>query len=246
MNIFFAPPERFNGGASSLFFPRPKAPDLIDQLRIPINSIVLSFPGDVNEGNARDVRSLYLAVAMLNREGVPVTLVRAGRDHCSFLGADEQWARKYAIELGFVEHGEIPRVLSLADFFVQPGLHNRPNDFWLPRKIPEFFAMGRPVILPRVGIGEFIEHGVNGWVLPKVDALGIVDAVKHLREDKTMTDKLSRAALVFYERNFDERMRAVALETMYRDRIESHLRSGEAANYPGPSSVLADAPSAPP
>src|SRR5205823_4875162 len=82
-------------------------------------------------------------------------LVRAGRDYYPFLGTDGQWARKYSVELGYVKHTEIGRVLSLADFLIQPGTADQFNEYRLPSKLPEFFAMGRPVVLPRTNVGRF-------------------------------------------------------------------------------------------
>lgn len=208
------------GADSKLFYWRPKDQALLAQLRIPINSLVVCYPGDVNGTNERDVRSLYLATAMLNREGVAVTLVRAGRDYRDFLGPDAQWARKYSIELGYLAHAEIARVLSLADFLIQPGVTNTPNDFWLPLKLPEFFAMGRPVIMPHVGVGRFARNGIDAWVLPKVDALGIFEALQHLRSNEALTRKLGEGAAEFHKQHFDWKTSAAKLEGFYREVLD--------------------------
>jgi glycosyltransferase involved in cell wall biosynthesis len=215
------------GASSELFHAGPKDKTLFEELRIPVNSTVLCYTGNVHAANAREVRSLYLAVAMLNREGVPTTLVRAGRDYYPFLGPDEQWARKYSVELGYVKHTEIGRVLSLADFLIQPGTANEFNDFRLPSKLPEFFAMGRPVLLPRTNLGRFVEHGVHAWVLPKVDALGIVQTIIRLLKDPALVQRLSKGALDFYSQNFRWEKSAHALEGFYKLLVERAAKSGE-------------------
>ncbi len=215
------------GASSELFYARPKDKVLLKELRIPVNSIVLSYTGNVHAANAREVRSLYLAVAMLNREGVPTTLVRAGRDYYPFLGTDEQWALKYSVELGYVKHTEIGRVLSLADFLIQPGTADEFNEYRLPSKLPEFFAMGRPVVLPRTNVGRFVQHGVHAWVLPKVDALGIVQTIIHFLKDPPLVQRLSEGALNFYAQNFDWGKSARMLEGFYRLIVDGAAKSGE-------------------
>ncbi|MEP7071572.1 MAG: glycosyltransferase, partial [Verrucomicrobiota bacterium] len=192
----FVPPQTpqltlWPGADPRLFYPRAKDEQLLKQFRIPINSTILCYTGNVHAANAHEVRSLYLAVAMLNREGMATTLVRAGRDYYPFLGPEEQWAKKHSVELGYVKHLDIGRVLSLADILVQPGTDNLFNEYRLPSKLPEFFAMGRPVVLPQTNVGRFVKHGEDAWVLPKVDALRITEAVRLLRTNGDLAEKLS-------------------------------------------------------
>lgn len=191
------------GADEHLFFPRERDSQLREQLGIAEDAVVLCYPGNVHSANIRDVRSLYLAAAILDREGTPARLIRTGRDFCSFLGPDEEWAYKISIELGQVAYQEIPALLSLADALVQPGADNSFNEFRLPGKLPEFFAMGRPVILPRTNVGRFVEHGEDAWVLDKVDALGIVESVLHLRENKALAGRLENGALAFAREHFN-------------------------------------------
>jgi glycosyltransferase involved in cell wall biosynthesis len=203
------------GADEKLFFPRPRDPDLLEQLGISPETIVFCYTGNVHSANARDVRSLYLAAAILDREGTPARIIRTGRDFCSFLGPDEEWAYKVSIELGHVPYREIPALLSLADVLVQPGADNAFNEFRLPGKLPEFFAMGRPVIIPRSNVGRFVRHGEDAWVLDKVDALGIVDAVLKLRENEELSERLASGATAFAREHFDWKKNAGVLAAFY-------------------------------
>jgi glycosyltransferase involved in cell wall biosynthesis len=98
---------------------------------------------------------------------------------------------------------------------VQPGADNAFNEFRLPGKIPEFFAMGRPVIVPRTNVGRFVRHGEDAWVLDKVDALGVVDAVLELRKNQDLRERLAAGALAFCREHFDWRKNAGALAAFY-------------------------------
>jgi len=203
------------GADERLFFPRPRDSQLREQLGIADDTLVFCYTGNVHSANARDVRSLYLAAAILDREGTPARLIRTGRDFCSFLGPDEEWAYKISIELGQIPYQEIPPLLSLADALVQPGADNSFNEYRLPGKLPEFFAMGRPVILPRTNVGRFVHHGQEAWVLDKVDALGIVEALLELRAHKDLGDRLARGAVAFAREHFNWKKNAGELAAFY-------------------------------
>src|SRR5205085_6037428 len=157
----------------------------------------------------------YVATAILDREGTPARLIRTGRDFCSFLGPHEEWAYAISVDLGHVSYEEIPPLLSLADVLIQPGTANAFNEFRLPGKLPEFFAMGRPVILPRTNLGRFVRHGENAWVLDKVDALSIVDAILKLRAEPALSERLAAGAVAFAHEHFDWSVNTRALAAFY-------------------------------
>lgn len=218
----FVPPEvpkliLWPGADEQLFYPQPRDSARLEQLGISEGTAVLCYTGNVHSANGRDVRSLYLAAAILDREGTPARLVRTGRDFCPFLGPDEEWARRISIELGHVEYQEIPAILSLADVLVQPGADNAFNEFRLPGKLPEFFAMGRPVILPQTNVGRFVRHGEEAWVLPKVDGLGIVEAVLQLRKDTALSERLAAGATGFCRQHFNWKKNTRELMGFYQE-----------------------------
>ena len=218
----FVPPEipkliLWPGADEDLFFPRPRNPEMLAEFGLSENTVVLCYTGNVHSANARDVRSLYLAAAILDREGTPARLIRSGRDFCPFLGPDEEWAYKISIELGYVPYQEIPAILSLAEVLVQPGADNAFNEFRLPGKLPEFFAMGRPVIIPQTNVGRFVRPNEEALVLPRVDALGIVDAVHTLRADQPLAQRLAAGATEFCRKHFSWKKNAATLARFYEE-----------------------------
>jgi glycosyltransferase involved in cell wall biosynthesis len=85
-----------------------------------------------------------------------------------------------------------PDVLAAADILVQPGKAGEFNDYRFPSKLPEFLAIVRPVILPASNIALQMTHGVDAYVLPKVDAVAIVEAVVKITDDSDLYDRLAR------------------------------------------------------
>jgi glycosyltransferase involved in cell wall biosynthesis len=108
--------------------------------------------------------------------------------------------RSSAIELGRVDYDQIPAILAAADFLVQPGRPGTFNDYRVPSKLPEFFSAARPVILPATNLGLQVRHGEEAWVLPKADAVSIADAIRRLRSNADLRQRLSQGGRQFLER----------------------------------------------
>ncbi|MBX3736386.1 MAG: glycosyltransferase family 4 protein [Candidatus Didemnitutus sp.] len=198
------------------FFPRPRPEEFRRALQLPPDATVLFYHGNVHAANAAEMRELYAAVTELNESGAPATLIRTGLDTVDFLGADAERARRHVLELGqILHHRHLAPLMALADFFVQPGSPDAFNDYRFPSKLPEFFALGRPVILPRTNLGSLVRHGVDAFVLERADAAGIAGAVRELRADPTLAARLATGAAHFAAEHFSWTRSAEALAKFY-------------------------------
>jgi glycosyltransferase involved in cell wall biosynthesis len=198
------------------FFGRPIPWDFRRALGWDEAHTVLFYHGNVHATNAAEMRELYAAVVRLNENGRPVTLVRCGRDDTDFLGQHAARAAPHVVALGQVPNHYLPALMALADLFVQPGVPDPFNDYRFPSKLPEFFALGRPVILPRTNLGAVLRHGEDAWVLERADAAGIVAAVRALQADPALRARLARGAADFAATNFSWAKSTEALREFYR------------------------------
>ncbi len=225
----------------TLFYPRPTDFARRRELKIPDDHTVLVYTGNVHAANHREVRSLYLAVALLNREGRPTTLVRAGRDFCAFLGEGEmgRWCEDHVVPLGQLAHEDVPGVLALADVLVQPGLSDRFNNYRFPSKLPEFFAMGKPIVLPATNVGLHVEHRRHAYVLPRADALGIAGAVAAIRDDAALAEQLTLGAQEFAAKHFSWKASAAQLAAFYRRLAPADSRLAARGTTPASADLAA-------
>lgn len=177
---------------------------------------LLVYPGNVHTANGSEVRELYRAVRNLNAKGHHVTLLRTGSDYVDFLDRDRDVCSQHVITLGQL-HAQhlLPEILALADMFVQPGADDSFNRYRFPSKLPEFFSIGRPVILPKTNIGRRVRHGEDAYVLDRADADGIAQAIVDLRNNPQLREHLSRGAVAFGARHFSWRRNAEALAKFY-------------------------------
>lgn len=198
------------------FFPRPRPEEFRRALGIAAETTVLFYPGNVHAANAAEMRELYAAVTRLNDTGAPTLLLRTGLDTVDFLGAHAARAREHVLELGqILHHRHLPPLMALADIFVQPGAPDAFNDYRFPSKLPEFFALGRPVVLPRTNLGEQVRHGIDAYVLDRADAAGIAHAVRELRANPLLATRLADGAVQFAAEHFSWRRSAEALAKFY-------------------------------
>ena len=201
---------------SRYFCPRASPHDFRRVLDPVPDTTVLFYHGNVHAANAAEVRELYAAVVALNAAGHPVLLIRTGLDAVDFLGTLATAVAPHVLNLGQIDHHRhLAPLMALADVFVQPGTADAFNDYRFPSKLPEFFAIGRPVILPRTNLGNVVRHGVDAYVLDRADAAGITAAVIALRRDPALAARLSQGAVSFAEQHFSWRRSAGALASFY-------------------------------
>ncbi len=208
-----------------LFGDGPADPDLRASLGIGEDEAVIVYAGNVHSSNAAEVRSLYLAVATVNRAGRPLRLIRLGRDFVRFLEPELKAAHDHVIDVPLVPRVEVGRYLRLADVLVQPGRADAFNDYRFPSKLTEFLASGRPVVLPPANIGRFLEDGEECVLLHRGDALEIADVIERLLDDDALRARLGRGARAFAERSFSWPASAERLRRFYERALGASRRA---------------------
>ena len=169
-----------------------------ETLGIGADEFVLVYHGTAHYANQHEMLSLYLAVKLLQRRGRKVRLVRLGETVLGGVDPRSLGAlRDGVVELGVVGWREIPGFLALADAFVQPGAPDDFNRYRLSSKLPEFLAMGRPVVLPDCNIGHDLVDGENALLLREGDGLEIAGRVEQLIDEPQLRGRLAEGARRF-------------------------------------------------
>ena len=92
--------------------------------------------------------------------------------------------------LGQLPYEQVPEHLAQADILVIPRPDTRTCRFGFPSKLPEYLAMGKPVVATRVGdLTRVITNRKNGILIPPGSVDHLVEAMLELRSET------SRAAL---------------------------------------------------
>lgn len=132
---------------------------------------------------------LLNACALLLRAGFDFHLVLAGdgplRPRLTRLCQRLNLAGRVTFP-GFVPYHQVGGLLAASDIFVMPSVINQKGGSdGLPTVILEALAMGRPVVATRVaGIGEVIQPGATGWLVPPGDAPALAAALMEVAADR--------------------------------------------------------------
>ncbi len=140
---------------------------------------------------AKGVPTLLEAIALLRPRVGDVHLVIAG-DGPDRPQADAQIAAMglsgAVTALGLT--GRVPALLQAADVFVSAGWSES-----FPYAILEAMSLARPIVATDVGgVGEAVEDGVTGRLVPARSALGLADGLASMLADRALATALGEAA----------------------------------------------------
>ncbi len=200
--------EDFNHNSTAVFWPgyddhfaqiatQASLQALRQELNIPTQHYIVTYIGNLHFSNAEEVRSLYLAVALVNRVGLPLTLIRTGHDAVPLSDHGTELLKKHVRELGHVPQARLPLLLQLADILVQPGRDDTWNRKRVPSKLPEFLVSGRPVVLPRANLGSVLQDGKDAIVLEHGTAASIAEALLKYLPDPDSRAEIGRRGRLF-------------------------------------------------
>ena len=177
---------------------------------------LIVYTGSTTFANLADVRTLLLAVRLINERGTPCRLVRTGLNPPDLARELAAIGGKYVIDLGFLPKAQLGPLLSLADVLVQPGAVDAFNDYRLPSKIPEFLSVGRPVVLPRANLATEMEDGYHALLLTEGTAEEIADKCLQIFGDDALAQRLNEGALEFARDHFDLQANTAGLLAFYQ------------------------------
>jgi glycosyltransferase involved in cell wall biosynthesis len=211
-----------------LFRPANADMSLRHELGVENDEQIVVYAGNTHPANAEEVRALYLAVGLVNERGRRLRFIRLGVDDPGFLSTVASEALRYEVRVPYVPRPAIPRYFALANVLVQPGRPNAFNDYRFPSKVPEFLAMGKPVILPATNIGLELKEGDEAMLLRRGDPLELAHVIGKVLGDPDLQQRLGSGARRFAETRLSWDRGAEAVASLYADVLASrHRRSAE-------------------
>jgi len=182
---------------------------------VPEGDTVLAYNGNIHQTNAAEVHSLFLAAQALRRSGRHVKLLKTGRNDIAEGWIQEAIESGAVADLGFLPRAELPAVLAAADILVQPGRADKFNDYRFPSKLPEFFAAGKPVILPRSNVGHSLRDGIEALLLDFGNAIEIAKKIELLMDDPELAARVGAAGKDFAIRRLSWKKNVAPLPDFY-------------------------------
>ena len=110
---------------------------------------------------------------------------------------------------------DVPGLLQTADLFVLPS-----RTEGLPNALLEAMAAARPIVTTDVpGCRDLITNGETGIVVPYGDVDALAESIEQLLGDRTLADRLGRAAAESVKRNWHIDQTYDAYESLYGEII---------------------------
>lgn len=202
---------------AALYHPAPPDAELRASLGLKPGEKLLVFTGSTTFANLADIRTLLLAVRLINDRGTPCKLVRTGINPPELARELAALAGDHVIDLGFVEKARLGPLLAQADALVQPGTADAFNDYRLPSKIPEFLSVGRPTIIPRANLAREMIDGQHALLLERGTPDEIADQCLRVFNDPALAERLGAGALEFARSHFDLTANTASLLEFYAE-----------------------------
>lgn len=203
-----------------------------ESLFIDEDAKVIVYNGNMHSANHEEIFSLYTAVMILRRRGLNVVLVRTGKDYYDRIDVSYAYLRgDWTIDLGVVDRDRMIETLKIADFFVQPGASEGFNAYRLPSKVPEFLALGKPLLLPAANIGLRLRDGIDAFLLRRGNAEEIADRLAAVMSTTDAGKSVGRSGRQFAAENLNWQTNAGHLLQFYRRRLDDLASNSSASTH---------------
>lgn len=183
------------------------------------DSEVIVYHGGLNGFNRSALMDLCRSIDLINQEGISCYLIRMGPNKFNFISEMNLIFPERIIDYGVVDREDLPKILSLATLFIQPGRINEYEDLRLPSKVLDFLSMGKPVLMPNVNIAHQFVNGVDAVILNSGEPREIADSCIALFNDRRRMQMLGKNARRFALKNFSPQVQASKFEAAYRNAI---------------------------
>jgi glycosyltransferase involved in cell wall biosynthesis len=155
---------------------------------------------------------LIEAASRLAQAGERFRLVISGAAHqrldCdSVSGLVERFAlQDIVVETGWLPTSDVVSAMAAADILVIPKLNDVANKAGMPAKLAEYLAMGRAVVVSRVGeIPRYLNDRKNAILCEPGDVAALTAALRELLRDPALRCELAANARDAAQEHFDYR-----------------------------------------
>ena len=168
------------------------------------NSILIGYAGNTKWYQGID--TVLFALSKLNKEnkGLFKLLIIPSSLEPSILKYIEENNLKDLVYLpGKQLHEKIPSLLASADILTIVRPSDRVTEYSWPSKLSEHLALGKPLIVSRVGdVSRFIVHGKSGEIIPPSDVSALCRVLVSLT-DQNLRKKLGESAWKLAKEKFE-------------------------------------------
>lgn len=147
-------------------------------------------------------------------------LLVGGGDLDVSLLVDQLGLQGKAIPTGFVDRGQIPSLIAAADVAMHVISGHPFHAASSPMVMPEYMAMGKPIVAPRTGELAYALDGGAGWLVDSADPRLLAQGVKALLKDEDRRRAIGQRALQKVKEEYSYARLAARLKVAYEQLCE--------------------------
>lgn len=179
-------------------------------------------------GNFRPYQGVDVLVAAVERRlaaGADLELLLVGDlDAAPALARRARSLGERLVAPGPATYEDVPALLATADILAVPRPAHHTALYGFPSKLPEYMALGRPVVATRVGEqSKIVQHGGDGLLVAPGSAADLAAALADL-EDEALRRRLGQAARRRAEATLTWDAAAATSTTFFEQLLADHAR----------------------
>jgi glycosyltransferase involved in cell wall biosynthesis len=118
-----------------------------------------------------------------------------------------------------IPHQQVPALLAAADICLVPLRDVPLFSSFIPSKMFEYLAAGKPVVAALAGEAAQILREAGAWVVPPADSEALALAIRTLAADPKRRQAMGRQGRYYVEKHFDRG----ALAQLYRKLLDASV-----------------------
>jgi glycosyltransferase involved in cell wall biosynthesis len=180
-------------------------------------------PGDClvlyagTHGISQGLTSLAAAAALLTEEQIRFAFVGEGADKLRLQRQVTELGLRNVTMLSGLPHEQVPALLAAADICLVPLRDVPLFSSFIPSKMFEYLAAGKPVVGAVAGEAAQILREAGAWVVPPADSQALAAAIRTLAADPQRREAMGRQGRCYVEKYFDRR----TLARLYRKLLDA-------------------------
>ena len=160
------------------------------------DDFIIIFPGRMTERKGAFIVIDILEDLIKKERKVKALMLGSGPDEITIREIIHQKGiGNYAVMPGVVPHDEMPGIYASADCFVLPALPVGESEDAMPICVFEAMAASLPVAISKIGgMSFFIEHDIDGFLIPARDTMSFIRIIDDLYGNPNKCLDIGKAA----------------------------------------------------
>ena len=179
------------------------------------NDCLVLYAG--THGISQGLTSVADAAADLTEEPIWFAFVGDGADKQRLQDRVAEHALRNVTLLPSLPHEQVPALLAAADICLVPLRDVPLFSSFIPSKMFEYLAAGKPVVGALAGEAAQILREAGAWVVPPADSEALAAAIRTLAADPQRRQAMGQQGRCYVEKHFDRAM----LARLYRKLLDS-------------------------